>query len=243
MRPVHFLTIGEAPRPDVTPEVLGFLGSAAEAVVPVERGALDGLSRAEVAAGGPRNGEMPLVSRLTSGEEVILGEGFLEERIKALVDEVPAGALAAILCTGPFTGVRERPWLVKAGAAFDAALAAACPAGATVGMLIPEPRQEDDARRRVPAGAPVVVASFSPYAEVHGVMEVADAFRDADVIGLNCLGYTGALAREVEGATGKPVVLAREELARELARRIHALCEGGREDPLAATGGFDRPSA
>lgn len=220
MTAVHFLTIGQAPRPDVVPELLGFLGEAAARVTPVEAGALDGMSREEVLAVGPRNGEMPLVSRLATGEEVVVGEGFLEERMGRLVDAVPDGALAAILCTGPFNAVRERRWLVKAGAAFDRALAAACPEGATVGMLIPEPRQEEDARRRVPAGSRAIVATHSPYVEARSVGDVLAPFRDADRIGLNCLGYTGALADEVERVTGKPVVLARRELARALARRL-----------------------
>ena len=220
MTAVHFLTIGQAPRPDVVPEVLSFLGDAASRVVPVEAGALDGLTRDEVLAAAPRNGEMPLVSRLRDGEEVVLGEAFLDHRMGRLVELVPEGSLAAILCTGPFAAIGERPWLVKAGVAFDAALAAACPEGATVGMLIPEPRQEEDARGRVPAGCRTVVASFSPYAETGGVGEVVAPFRDADVIGLNCLGYTGALAGEVERVTGRPVVLARRELSRALGRRL-----------------------
>ena len=220
MRTVHFLTIGQAPRPDVVPEVLDFLGEAASRVAPREAGALDGLTLSEVEAAAPGDGEMPLVSRLRGGEEVVVGESFLEERMGRLVEAVPTGDLAAILCTGPFAGVAERPWLVKAGAAFDAALAEACPPGARVGMLIPEPRQEADARRRVPSGCRPLVASWSPYAEPGGVRGIAEGFREADVIGLNCLGYTGALAREVEAATGKPVVLARRELARTLARRL-----------------------
>jgi len=68
MRTVHFLTIGQSPRPDVVPEILGMLGDAAADVETVEAGALDGLSRQEVRAGAPRDGEMPLVSRLRSGE-------------------------------------------------------------------------------------------------------------------------------------------------------------------------------
>ena len=78
MRTVHFLTIGQSPRPDVVPEILGMLGDAAADIEAVEAGALDGLSRDEVRAGAPRDGEMPLVSRLRSGEEVIIGEDFVE---------------------------------------------------------------------------------------------------------------------------------------------------------------------
>ena len=220
MRRVHFLTIGQSPRPDAVPEILGFLGTAAAGIRAVEAGALDGLSRREVRAGAPRRGEMPLVSRLANGAEVVLGERFVEERMAALVERVPNREPAAILCTGRFAGIPDRPGLAKAGPAFDAALRAACATGATVGMLIPEARQEEDARRRVPEGARCVVAVASPYSGTGAAQGLAERFREADLIGLNCLGYTGALAREVEAAAGKPVVLARRALADAVGRAL-----------------------
>ena len=221
MRTVHFLTIGQSPRPDVVPEILAMLGEdAAARITAVQAGVLDGLSREEVRAGAPRDGEMPLVSRLRSGEEVVIGEGFVEERMATLVARVPDGDLVVILCTGPFRGIPERPGLVKAGPVFDEALRAATAPGGTVGMLIPEPRQEADARRRVPGGCRCVIGVASPYAD-DGVGErLAEEFRDADVIGLNCLGYDRLLEGTVARATGKPVVLARRALAEAVGRRV-----------------------
>ena len=220
VRTVHFLTIGQSPRPDVVPEIFGMLGGAAANIEDVEAGALDGLSREEVRAGAPRDGEMPLVSRLRSGEEVVIGEDFVEERMAALLRRIPAGDVAAILCTGPFSGIAERPGLVKAGPIFDRALREACPPGATVGMLIPEPRQEADARRRVPEGNSCVIGVASPYSD-DGVEEMlAEAFREVDVVGLNCLGYNGPLEAAVARATGKRVVLARRALADAVAALV-----------------------
>ena len=225
MRTVHFLTIGQSPRPDVVPEILGMLGDAAATITAVEAGALDGLSREDVRAGAPRDGEMPLVSRLRSGEEVVIGEDFVEERMAALLADIPAGDVAAILCTGPFRGIPERPGLVKAGPIFDETLRGATPPGATVGMLIPEPRQEEDARRRVPDGSRCVIGVASPYSD-DGVEErLAACFREADVIGLNCLGYNGPLEDAVRRATGKPVILARRALAEAVGRLVRAPLE------------------
>ena len=218
MRTVHFLTIGQSPRPDVVPEILRMLGDAAAGIEPVEAGALDGLSRQEVRAGAPRDGEMPLVSRLRSGEEVVIGEDFVEERMAALLSRVPAGDVAAILCTGSFSRIAEWPGLVKAGPVFDRTLREACSPGATIGMLIPEPRQEVDARRRVPEGSRCVIGVASPYSD-NGVEErLAEDFRRVDIVGLNCLGYNGALAHVVEQITGKPVILARRALAAAIGR-------------------------
>ena len=218
MRTVHFLTIGQSPRPDVVPEILSMLGAGAAGIEAVEAGALDGLSRQEVRAGAPRGGEMPLVSRLRSGEEVVVGEHFVEERVAALLRRIPADEVAAILCTGPFSGIAERRGLVKAGPVFDRALRQACSPGDTVGMLIPEPRQEEDARRRVPAGTRCVIGVASPYSDDRVGERLAERFRGVDVVGLNCLGYDGPLETAVARATGRPVVLARRALAEAVGR-------------------------
>ena len=194
------------------------LGDVAAGIAPVEAGALDGLSREEVRAGAPRDGEMPLVSRLRTGEEVVIGEDFVEERMAALLSRIPAGDVAAILCTGAFRGIARRPGLVKAGPIFDSTLRGATPPGATVGMLIPEPRQEEDARRRVPDGSRCVIGVASPYSDDGWRNGWLRVFAKPDVIGLNCLGYNGPLEDALRRATGKPVVLARRALAEAVGR-------------------------
>ena len=194
------------------------LGDAAGEITPIEAGALDGLSWEEVRAGVPRDGEMPLVSRLRSGEEVVLGEDFVEERMAGLLSRIPADDVAVIVCTGPFHGIAERPGLVKAGTIFDRTLREACWPGATVGMLIPEPRQAADARRRVPEGCRSVIGVASPYSDDGVADRLAERFREVDVIGLNCLGYNGPLEKAVGRATGQRVILARRALAEAVGR-------------------------
>ena len=76
MQTLHLLTIGQSPRPDVVPEILGMLGNSTADIEAVEAGALDGLSREEVRAGAPRDREMPLVSRLRSGKKVVIGRAW-----------------------------------------------------------------------------------------------------------------------------------------------------------------------
>ena len=107
---------------------------------------------------------------------------------------------------------------MKAGPIFDETLRGATPPGATVGMLIPEPRQEEDARQRVPDGSRCVIGVASPYSDDGVEARLAEEFRKVDVIGLNCLGYNGPLEDALRRATGKPVVLARRALAEAVGR-------------------------
>lgn len=227
MPTLHLLTIGQAPRPDITPEVTGWIGDRPGLEVR-EAGALDGLSRAEIErAGRAGNGGPPLVSRLRDGSEVVVPAGFVEPRLLRLAEAVPPGDFGAILCTGRFEGAPARivRRIVRADAAFEEALALAAPRGAAVGVLVPHERQLEDARRRVPAGRRALAAAWSPYGPAEtrraSLLEVVERrFAGAGLIGLNCLGYTGADAQAVEAATGTPVTLARRALADAVRARL-----------------------
>ncbi len=60
------ITVGQAPRTDVTADILPLLGDCQL----LERGGLDGLSRQEIAAFAPEPGDYVLVSRLADGSSV-----------------------------------------------------------------------------------------------------------------------------------------------------------------------------
>lgn len=235
MPTLHLFTIGQSPRPDLTPELLGWVGADLRGWQVREAGALDGLSAAEIAGAGagpppsgvegggsPRpEGGPPLVSRLRSGAEVVLRRDFVEPRLERLQEGPAPEDLGVILCTGRFDGTSPR--LVKAGDSFDAALAAAAPPGATVGMLVPEARQREEAGARIPPGRSLRVAAGSPYREAGALVGIVRReLAAADLIALHCLGYTGAQAAAIENDLGKPVVLARKALAEALRPRLRA---------------------
>lgn len=225
---LHLLTIGQAPRRDLTPEIAGWIGDRPGLEIR-EAGALDGLSRAEVErAGRAGDGGLPLVSRLRDGSEVVVPAGFVEPRLLRLAEAVPPGDFGAILCTGRFRSAPAR--IVRADAAFEDALARAAAPGASVGVLVPHERQLEDARRRVPAGRRALAAAWSPYGPAEtrraSLLEVVERrFAGAGLIGLNCLGYSGADAQAVEAATGAPVVLARRALAEAVRARLAETAE------------------
>ena len=68
MRKVGAITIGQAPRTDVTKDILPLLGEEVELI---QAGGLDGLTREEIQAFAPGPDDYVLISRLQDGSSVI----------------------------------------------------------------------------------------------------------------------------------------------------------------------------
>lgn len=217
---VAAITIGHSPRPDIMDEVTPLLPARVRVV---QAGALDGLSPAEVAALRPGSGEDTLVTRVRSGEEVLVAKQRMVPRVQACVDAVQdAAELIVVLCTGTFPPLRSRrPVIYPEHLLFQ--LARAVSPGAHVGVLTPAAAQipHQVARWSAVASA-VTVRAYSPYADRERVEEVCAAFAAAgvDLVVLDCLGYTVALKDTVRRLVGRPVLLARTLLARMLAELL-----------------------
>src|SRR3546814_19359017 len=82
---IAFVTIGQAPRVDLTPEILDRIDAPIDAA---EFGALDDLSAAEVAAMAPRPGEASLCTRMRDGSEVVIGKQQTRDKLQALFDRL-----------------------------------------------------------------------------------------------------------------------------------------------------------
>ena len=72
------ITVGQAPRVDVTADILPLLGGCHL----LERGGLDGLTRQQIAAFAPEQGDYVLVSRLTDGSSVTFAEKYVLPRLQ-----------------------------------------------------------------------------------------------------------------------------------------------------------------
>lgn len=68
------ITIGQAPRVDVTADIMDIFGGNIELF---QRGGLDGLTREEIETFKPEEGDYVLVSRLTDGSSVTFAERYI----------------------------------------------------------------------------------------------------------------------------------------------------------------------
>jgi protein AroM len=215
---IGMVTIGQAPRVDVVPEMADVIGPHVEVV---ERGALDGLSREDIARLAPEGDDEVLVTRLTDGEAVFVGKRqvtpLVQRRIEAL--EAAGVGMTVLLCTGKFQGLAAtRPLIqpdrvivgVIGGIRFDGRL----------GVVTPSERHvaQTGARWRANGFDPVVVAS-SPYHDAGTVSRAIERFR-AERVGfvlLDCMGFRRDAREELRVALGVPVVVANLLVARVVA--------------------------
>ncbi len=216
MRTIGAITIGQAPRDDVVPEIEKLLGGDVRIV---QAGALDGLGRTEIAALAPRPGDDALTTRLTDGSEVVVGKPAVIPRLQACLDRLaPATDACVILCAGKFPPFRSpRPVLMP-----ERLIAAAVDAvwnGGRLGVIVPIPQQRDGARARWAGVDPdVAVVVASPYQDAAGLVAACETLRRAGVTLtiMHCLGFTSAMKRTVRDVTGAPALLPASLIARFL---------------------------
>ncbi len=215
---VAAITIGQSPRSDIFDEIMPLLGPGVRVI---EAGALDGLTDAGIEALRPAPGDHALVTRLRDGREVQVGRGWILPRVQACLDQVQDEAdLIVMLCTGTFPPFATRRLVLYPEHLLFQFARAVAPGG-RIGVLTPSAQQVADQERRWSEVArAVTVRPHSPYTSGGDLAEACAAFREADLVVLDCLGYTVALKQAVAGLVRCPVLLARTVLARAAAELL-----------------------
>jgi len=212
------VTIGQAPRTDITPELVPHLPG----VRLVEHGALDDLGHSEIGGLAPQPGDEVLATRLRDGTGVRVAHGNLLDRLSTAVGRCETDGADAVLlvCTGKFTSIPHRRPLLGAERLFShgaAALADQLP----VGVICPEQDQATGMAARwaqVLGRPPVAVQPASPYqpdAAVHVAAAAARLTRaGAELVLLDCMGYSDSMRMAARDAVDSPALLARTVVAR-----------------------------
>ncbi len=219
------ITLGQAPRPDVTPIIEAHVPPGA---VLHHVGVLDGLTADLIAARyAPRPRERRLVTRLLDGSAVELdaaaAEHGVQQKIVAL-EERGCGVIL-VLCTGVFRGLRtRRAWLVQPDRILPE-LVGGLAGARRVGVVTPLALPADSERRKwAPLQVPPGFAVASPY--VADTEPVAAAARElarngASLLLMDCFGFTERHRAAAAAAAGVPVLLSSELLARVTGACLH----------------------
>jgi len=219
---VAAVTIGQSPRSDIIPELVEIWGGRVDVV---ERGALDGLTREEIEEFAPAEGDYTLVTRLADGSSVTVAKRYILPRIVEALRELDAQAPDCIilLCTGDFPAVSTSALLVKPDVVLHSAVSAIA-ADRKVGVMTPSPLQIEQAKIKWSRMASQIsAASASPYSGdedelLRAAMKLKSA--GAEIIVMDCMGYTLGMKRAVQHRTGLSVILARSLVARIAAEML-----------------------
>ena len=212
------ITVGEAPRVDITPDIEGIFGDKVELI---QAGGLDGLTREEIAEFAPEEGDYVLVSRLNDGSSVTFAERFVLPRMQAAIDrmEEEGCKLIMMFCTGVFPATlasktvpmiypcdilnRIVPMMTKKSSIIS---------------IMPSPLQAEQMKQKwsshVDRVYPIAANPYGDWESLERAAEEAAKIEDADLIVMDCIGYSQKMKDMFVAKTGKPVVLPRTLLAR-----------------------------
>lgn len=212
------ITIGQAPRTDITEDILPLLPKG---TILKEYGALDDFTYEEITEQfAPSSGDEVLVSRMRDGRQVKFAEKYVTPLVQQKITQAEAdGALAVILfCTGAFPEFKHAKILLKPQPIFHA-IAQKLAGSSKIGLFVPEPDQIGQAYAFwEKSGVSVDVVSASPYLDFQAIERAALNFKNSDAafICLDCMGYSEAMKARIQEITQKPVLLPRTLVTRIL---------------------------
>jgi protein AroM len=211
--PLRVLVIGQSPRPEVEAEV----AFAVPGLDFVLEGALDGMSRQEIARdAAPRDDADTLFTILPSGEAVTLSKSVVAAR---LAEKLVTGGPALLCCTGTFPGLPRRADLVQPSEVLNGLAAALLPQG-RLGLFVPLPEQvESLGSKRARPGLETVVLPLRPMSSAEEVTAAgrAMAARQPDLVLLDCMSYRSLDKKLLSRELGCPILLSIEAAARATA--------------------------
>ena len=221
MTKIGAITVGQAPRVDVTSDIIPLL----QGCELLEKGGLDGLTRQQIEAFAPQEGDYVLVSRLVDGSSVTFAEKHVLPRLQAAIDELEAQGCRLILffCTGDFPATFHANVPLIFPNQILQGLVPLLTATGRIAVVTPSPLQLGQSKNKwekyVPQATPVAA---SPYEGLEGIRQAAQqvAGLDCDLVVLDCIGYTLEMKQIFAQATGKNIVLSRTLLARVVSELI-----------------------
>ena len=187
----------------------------------IDAGVLDGLSHEEIAAGfSPQPGGGLLATRLADGSSVTIDKAATEKGAQRAIAELEAQGCTAILmlCTGAFHSLRtQSAWLIEPDLILPGTVAALV-GSRQVGVLVPLAEQmASEARKWSPLTKPPICGVAHPYTGSR--QELVLAARDlrargAEVLLMDCMGYTEDHRATAREASGLPVILSNALVAK-----------------------------
>jgi protein AroM len=224
------LTIGQAPRRDITPILDQHIPSG---VKRIDRGLLDGLSREAIAASyAAAAGEAVLVTRLADASAVQLSARKVHSALQGELDALEADGcnVVLLLCTGAFHGLRlRRAFLLEPDRIIPPAVAGIA-RDRRLGIIVPLASQitSESGKWKALEREPLFAAA-SPYTATPDAVAAAGqllARSGAEALLLDCIGFVEAHRRELARVSDLPVILSNALMAKIVGEIVGGYASG-----------------
>jgi protein AroM len=208
-RILGIITVGQAPRDDIASL---FAAHAPAGTTVILRGALDGLSDAEVDALKPENGADTLYTRLRGGRDVKISKKAVIARSPHTLAKLRADGCDALVyaCTGDFPPMPGDEGVLFPSRVLNGLATGLLPRG-RLGLFIPLAEQAEKLGSKwARPGLEVVAEALAPSAGADEAAAAARrlAARRPDLVAMDCMSYTPATKEWVKGPLGVPALLA-----------------------------------
>lgn len=208
-RTLGIITIGQAPRDDIAAL---FVQHAPTGTKVVLRGALDGLSDAEIDRAKPESGGDTLYTRLRGGRDVKISKKAVIARSPGAIARLRDDGCDAIVyaCTGEFPPMAGDEGVLFPSRVLNGLATGLLPHG-RLGLLIPLAEQAEKlAAKWARPGLEIVAEALAPSADAHGADAAARrlAAKKPDLVAMDCMSYTPTTKEQVKPALGVPTLLA-----------------------------------
>jgi protein AroM len=209
------VVIGQSPRPSVAGEIAAVLSPGMEIDL---RGALDGMTRAEIDAIPPIDGYDTLFTLLPNGDGVTLSKKAVEARAAMQIDKFASEGvkITMLACTGKFPNLAPEGLVILPSAVLHKLVEAVLSKG-RLGVFSPLAAQTElIGKKWQRADVEVVGVTMQPGSDDEAVDAAAQkmAALSPDLVVMDCMGYTTANKARVRRAYDGPVILAIAAAAR-----------------------------
>jgi protein AroM len=209
------VVIGQSPRPSVVHEIAAVLSGGLQIDL---RGALDGMTRAEIDAIPPHDGHDALFTLLPNGDGVRLSKKAIEARAAIQIEKFASEGVKVTMlaCTGKFPNLAPDGLVILPSAVLHKMVEAVLPKG-RLGVFSPLPEQTAlIAGKWQRPNVEIVGVTMQPGSDAEAVDEAARKMSalSPDLVVMDCMGYTSANKARVRLAYGGPVILAIAAAAR-----------------------------
>jgi protein AroM len=214
---IAVITGGRSPRPELLAELSAKLGQ----IRFDEFGALDGVSDEVLADHAPGPDEPSFFAPLGGGANVVVSVALMEKQVGHLVAQLDGRNydLIVIAATALFAPLSARTPIVNGQQAVDAWVSALAVGDVNIGLIFPLSRQGDQLatshRTQLQSANATIKGGHSAR-----LAQAASRVSRADLIVMQSVGYTEAMAQQVARESGKPVVTARGIIAAAVRLRL-----------------------